>query len=79
MQGLGKTIQVIALLAHLSEEYGNVGPHMLVVPCAVRDTSSCELLIQTVNYQMTQLGGASLLFHITLIILIQQETKCTIK
>lgn len=30
--GLGKTIQTIALLLHLEERKGNMGPHLIVVP-----------------------------------------------
>ena len=33
--GLGKTIQVIALLAHLACEEGVWGPHLIVVPTSV--------------------------------------------
>ena len=32
---LGKTIQTIALLAHLACEDGNWGPHLIVVPTSV--------------------------------------------
>jgi SWI/SNF-related matrix-associated actin-dependent regulator 1 of chromatin subfamily A len=31
LQGLGKTIQTIAFLAHLLEE-GHTGPHVIIVP-----------------------------------------------
>lgn len=30
--GLGKTVQTIALLLHLQETFGNVGPHLVVAP-----------------------------------------------
>jgi len=33
--GLGKTIQTISLLAHLAEEHGVWGPHLIVVPTSV--------------------------------------------
>lgn len=33
--GLGKTIQTIALLAHLACEKGDWGPHLIVVPTSV--------------------------------------------
>ncbi len=33
--GLGKTIQTIALLAHLACEKDNWGPHLIVVPTSV--------------------------------------------
>ena len=33
--GLGKTIQTIALLAHLACEHGDWGPHLVVVPTSV--------------------------------------------
>ena len=32
MQGLGKTIQTIALLALLAEKKGNTGPHLVLAP-----------------------------------------------
>ena len=35
MQGLGKTIQTISLLAHLAAERGIWGPHLVVVPTSV--------------------------------------------
>ena len=34
-RGLGKTIQVIALLAYLREEVGIYGPHLIVVPSSI--------------------------------------------
>jgi hypothetical protein len=33
-QGLGKTIQTIALLAHLAERKGSAGPHLVLAPKA---------------------------------------------
>lgn len=33
--GLGKTIQTIALLAHLACDRGDWGPHLIVVPTSV--------------------------------------------
>ena len=33
--GLGKTIQVIALLAYLREECNIYGPHLIVVPSSI--------------------------------------------
>ena len=33
--GLGKTIQTIALLAHMGVDRGNWGPHLIVVPTSV--------------------------------------------
>lgn len=35
LQGLGKTIQTISLLAHLASEKQNWGPHLVVVPTSV--------------------------------------------
>lgn len=33
--GLGKTVQVMALIAYLMEQKGNYGPHLIIVPNAV--------------------------------------------
>lgn len=33
--GLGKTVQVMALIAYLIEAKGNYGPHLIIVPNAV--------------------------------------------
>ena len=38
LQGLGKTIQTIAFLAHLLEE-GNTGPHVIVTPSSTLGTT----------------------------------------
>ena len=35
LQGLGKTVQVMALIAYLWENKGNRGPHLIIVPNAV--------------------------------------------
>ena len=41
--GLGKTVQVMALLAHLMEAKGNYGPHLIIVPNAVLVNWRAEL------------------------------------
>ena len=33
--GLGKTIQTISTLAYLASNYGNWGPHLVVVPTSI--------------------------------------------
>ena len=35
LQGLGKTVQVMALLAYLAEHKKVMGPHLIIVPNAV--------------------------------------------
>lgn len=42
-QGLGKTVQVMALIAHLMEQKGNYGPHLIIVPNAVMVNWKSEL------------------------------------
>ena len=41
--GLGKTVQVMALIAHLMERKGNFGPHLIIVPNAVMVNWKAEL------------------------------------
>jgi SWI/SNF-related matrix-associated actin-dependent regulator of chromatin subfamily A member 2/4 len=43
LQGLGKTVQVMALIAHLMEKKGNYGPHLIIVPNAVMVNWKAEL------------------------------------
>lgn len=43
MQGLGKTVQVMALIAYLMEKKGNYGPHLIIVPNAVMVNWKSEL------------------------------------
>lgn len=43
MQGLGKTVQVIALLAHLVESRGISGPFLIVSPSSVLPNWEAEL------------------------------------
>ena len=33
--GLGKTIQTISILAYLASNYGNWGPHLVIVPTSI--------------------------------------------
>ncbi len=33
--GLGKTIQTISTLAYLASNYGNWGPHLVIVPTSI--------------------------------------------
>ncbi|KAK7260246.1 hypothetical protein RIF29_26141 [Crotalaria pallida] len=41
--GLGKTVQVLALIAYLMEFMGNYGPHLIIVPNAVLVNWKSEL------------------------------------
>lgn len=43
-QGLGKTVQVMALVAYLMEHKSNCGPHLIIVPNAVIVNWKSELL-----------------------------------
>ena len=40
--GLGKTIQTIALLCHLMESKGNMGPYLIIVPLSTLSNWSNE-------------------------------------
>ena len=42
-QGLGKTVQVMALIAYLMEHKNNFGPHLIIVPNAVMVNWKSEL------------------------------------
>jgi len=42
--GLGKTIEVIALMAHIAEKYWNYGPHLIIVPASTLYNWQQEIL-----------------------------------
>ena len=58
MQGLGKTVQVISLLAHLAESRGIRGPFLIVSPSSVLSNWEAELRAWAPDLHMLLYQGA---------------------
>ena len=59
VQGLGKTVQVIALLAHLQEAQGIRGPFLIVCPSSVLSNWEAELHAWTPDMRVLLYQGAA--------------------